>query len=162
RQERAVLETRLAAEVEKAKLEAAAAAARHGSDMELVIQAARLEQAKTEMTAARRQTLEEELLIAQLEAKRTELQLELELKRTRALKDVENTVSPEVIQLMVAQQLPQIAAGFAQKMGNVNVTAIDGANPFGFVAAAVDGVMSLAKNAGLKMPEVKNAPDRTP
>ena len=37
-------------------------------------------------------------------------------------------------------------------MGEVHVTAVDGANPFGFIAAAVEGVMGLARSAGLQVP----------
>ena len=52
----------------------------------------------------------------------------------------------------VAHQLPAIAAAFQQKMGEVHVTAVDGANPFGYIAAAVEGVMGIARSAGLKVP----------
>ncbi len=54
------------------------------------------------------------------------------------------------IQLVLAQQLPQVAAAFQQKMGEVHVTAVEGANPFGYIAAAVEGVMGLARSAGLR------------
>ena len=36
------------------------------------------------------------------------------------------------------------------------MTAVDGANPFGFIAAAVEGVMGLARSAGFKVPGVQN------
>ena len=42
-------------------------------------------------------------------------------------------------------------------MGTVHVTAVDGANPFGYIAAAVDGVMGLARAAGLKLPDGEKA-----
>ena len=61
---------------------------------------------------------------------------------------------PEAIQLVLAQQLPQVAAAFQQRMGEVHVTAVEGANPFGYIAAAVEGVMGLARSAGLKVPQV--------
>jgi hypothetical protein len=54
--------------------------------------------------------------------------------------------------MTLAQQLPQVAAAFQQKMGEVHVTSVDGANPFGYIAAAVEGVMGLARSAGLKVP----------
>jgi flotillin len=34
----------------------------------------------------------------------------------------------------------------------VHVTAVDGANPFGYIAAAVQGVLGLARSAGLELP----------
>jgi hypothetical protein len=52
----------------------------------------------------------------------------------------------------VAQELPELAAAFQQSMGQVNVTAVGGENPFGFVAAAVEGVLALARTAGLSVP----------
>lgn len=44
-------------------------------------------------------------------------------------------------------------------MGEVHVTAVDGANPLGCIAAAVEGVMGLARSAGLKMPTVPAQPE---
>ena len=76
----------------------------------------------------------------------------------KALRDIENTLSPEVIQMALANQLPQVAAAFQQKMGEVHVTAVDGANPFGYIAAAVEGVMGLARSAGLKVPTPTQQP----
>lgn len=38
-------------------------------------------------------------------------------------------------------------------------TAVDGANPFGYIAAAVEGVMGLARSAGLHVP---TAPKKDP
>ena len=35
------------------------------------------------------------------------------------MRDIENTLSPEVIQMALANQLPQVAAAFQQKMGEV-------------------------------------------
>lgn len=154
--ERATMHARMQAEVEKAQLEAQALSAKHEAELALIAQQAEVEKMRSALAAARRSTVEEEVRIAELEAQRARFAQEQELERQKALREIENTVSPEAIQLAVAQQLPQVAAGFAQKMGNVNVTAIDGANPFGFVAAAVEGVMGLAKNAGLKLPEVKS------
>jgi hypothetical protein len=43
-------------------------------------------------------------------------------------------------------------------MGEVHVTAVDGANPFGYIAAAVEGVMGLARSAGLKVPTPTQQP----
>ena len=74
-----------------------------------------------------------------------------ELERAARLRQIENTLSPEVIQLAVANKLPELAAAFQQKMGEVHVTAVDGANPFGYIAAAVEGVMGLARSAGLEL-----------
>jgi hypothetical protein len=40
-------------------------------------------------------------------------------------------------------------------MGEVHITAVDGANPFGYIAAAVEGVMGLARAAGLEVPSAR-------
>jgi hypothetical protein len=37
-------------------------------------------------------------------------------------------------------------------MGTVNITAVDGANPFGYVASAIETVLSLARSAGVGLP----------
>ena len=79
--------------------------------------------------------------------------LRLRILQAARAKSIENTISPEVIQLALANRLPELAAAFQQKMGEVHVTAIDGANPFGYVAAAVEGVMGLARSAGLELPK---------
>jgi hypothetical protein len=55
--------------------------------------------------------------------------------------------------------MPDLAAAFQQNMGHVNVTAIGGENPFGFIVAAVDGVLGMARAAGLDLPLTR---DRTP
>jgi hypothetical protein len=102
---------------------------------------------------AERQRVESELAIFELRHRNAQLVQALELDRARAQRELENAISPETIQLALAQSLPQLAQAFQQKLGTVNVTAIDGANPFGFVAAAVEGVMSLARSAGLKLPQ---------
>jgi hypothetical protein len=95
---------------------------------------------------------EAELAMAEMEARKARITQDPELAKVRALKDIENTLSPEAIQLVLAQQLPQVAAAFQQKMGEVHVTAVDGANPFGYIAAAVEGAMGLARSAGLQVP----------
>ena len=51
------------------------------------------------------------------------------------------------------ESLASLAAAFQQRMGEVHVTAVDGANPFGYVAAAVEGVLGLARSAGLELPK---------
>jgi hypothetical protein len=81
----------------------------------------------------------------------------VDLERATRLREIENTVSAEVIQLTVAQKLPELAAAFQQQMGEVHVTAVDGANPFGYVAAAVEGVLGLARSAGLELPKAPKA-----
>ncbi|HVE87716.1 MAG TPA: hypothetical protein VND93_32885 [Myxococcales bacterium] len=174
-------QAKVAAEMEKARLEAAARAEREvaaaRAQLEAVAAAARLEQAQiqaqaekarleaevaaaqAEVAHAQAQVAEAhgvrvaaEVRIVELEQRKVWLAHEAELARVRALRDIENTISPEMIQLQVAHQLPAIAAAFQQKMGEVHVTAVDGANPFGYIAAAVEGVMGIARSAGLKPP----------
>ncbi|WP_437676357.1 hypothetical protein [Sorangium sp. So ce131] len=113
------------------------------------------------IAAARLRVAEAELAIAEIEAKKARLTQELELERARALREIENTVSPEIVRLTVAQQMPALAAAFQQRMGEVHVTAVDGASPFGFVAAAVEGALGLARAAGLEVPSAR-APKAEP
>jgi len=151
-----------AAAAQRAQLEAVAAAARlDQAQIQAQAERARLEaevaSAQAEMAHAQAQVAEAhharvsaEVRIAEMEQRRVWLGHESELARARALKEIENSVSQEMIQLQVAHQLPAIAAAFQQKMGEVHVTAVDGANPFGYIAAAVEGVMGIARAAGLK------------
>ncbi|HYV49591.1 MAG TPA: hypothetical protein VFA20_32250, partial [Myxococcaceae bacterium] len=172
-------QAKISSEIEKARLEAHAHAEREAAvaraRLEAVASAAQLEQAQiqaqaerarleaevasaqAEVAHAQAQVVEAhharvtaEVRIAELEQRRAWLGHETELARARSMKEIENTVSPEMIQLQVAHQLPAIAAAFQQKMGEVHVTAVDGANPFGYIAAAVEGVMGIARSAGLK------------
>ncbi|WP_437902755.1 SPFH domain-containing protein [Sorangium sp. So ce327] len=145
----------LRAEIEKTTLEAEAAAARHAAKMAASAQEIDLLRQRAAIAGARRLVAEAELAIAEIEAKKTRLTQEIEIDRARALREIENTVSPEVIRLTVAQQMPALAAAFQQRMGEVHVTAVDGANPFGYIAAAVEGVMGLARAAGLEVPPAR-------
>ena len=161
--ERAMATARMQAEVEKAQLESQAEAARHAAMMETAYAKHQAEMAQAQqelqkveahmqMLEARKRAAELEVALADLGTRRLVLEQEAELSRLRAERDIQNSHSPEAIQMAVAQQLPQLAAAFQQKMGEVHVTAVDGANPFGYVAAAVEGVMGLARSAGLKLP----------
>ncbi|WP_437850417.1 SPFH domain-containing protein [Sorangium sp. So ce363] len=145
----------LRAEIEKTTLEAEAAAARHAAKMAASAHEIDLLRQRAAIAGARRLVAEAELAIAEIEAKKARLTQEIEIDRARALREIENTVSPEVIRLTVAQQMPALAAAFQQRMGEVHVTAVDGANPFGYIAAAVEGVMGLARAAGLEVPSAR-------
>ena len=114
--------------------------------------------AQVQLAESRRALAEAEARIVELEVRKEQARQELELSKFRAMREIENTLSPEVIQMTLAQQLPQVAAAFQQKMGEVHVTAVDGANPFGYIAAAVEGVMGLARSAGLKVPSPAHPP----
>ncbi|MCC6557088.1 MAG: hypothetical protein IT372_29400 [Polyangiaceae bacterium] len=151
------LSLRMATELERVRLDAESAAARHAAEVERVrheIERCRL---SAELAAARRELAEAELGIAELETRRAMLAQQLELERARSLRQIENLVSREVIELAVAQKLPELAAAFQQNMGQIHVTAVDGANPFGFVAAAVEGVLGMARSAGLSIPAVNRS-----
>jgi regulator of protease activity HflC (stomatin/prohibitin superfamily) len=145
-------QARIQSGIDKARLEAEAMLARHEAELAAARHQADVARAQAEVAAAHRERAEAELQIVELEQRKAWLAHETELARARAAKDIENSVSPEVIQLHLANQLPHIAAAFQQKMGEVHVTAIDGANPFGYIAAAVEGVMGIARSAGLKVP----------
>jgi hypothetical protein len=143
---------RAEADLEKLHQEQQAQAARHAAQMAVLQQEVERVRAQAKAAEARCAIAEAELAITEMEARKTRIAQDPELARARALREIENTLSPESIQMMLAQQLPQVAAAFQQKMGEVHVTAVDGANPFGYIAAAVEGVMGLARSAGLQVP----------
>lgn len=145
-------EEKLKAQVAEARLEAEAQAAKHQARLAQEAQQTELLQAEAYSAQARAQLAELEARTAELEVHKRELLDKLELDRAERAKQIDNTLSPEVIQLAIANQLPQLAAAFQQKMGEVHVTAVDGANPFGYIAAAVEGVLGLARSAGLQVP----------
>jgi regulator of protease activity HflC (stomatin/prohibitin superfamily) len=138
--------------LERLRREQEQATARHEALLAEHQQEAERLHAELQVVQARRAIVETEVAIAELRVRKDRALQELELNKAKVLRDIENSVSPEVIQMTLAQQLPQVAAAFQQKMGEVHVTAVDGANPFGYIAAAVEGVMGLARSAGLKVP----------
>lgn len=153
--ERQMAAIRMQAEIEQAQLSAEATAARHAAKLAEATQEIEMLQQQSALASVRRSIAEAELAITEIELRKTSLAQELELAKARTMREVENTVSPEVIQLTVAQQLPQLAAAFQQKMGEVHITSVDGANPFGYIASAMEGVMGLARSAGLTIPTPK-------
>ncbi|WP_224246394.1 SPFH domain-containing protein [Hyalangium gracile] len=156
--ERNLAAARAQAELERIRHEQEAAAARHEGELASTMQEVARLKAQVQVAQARRAIAEAELAIAELESRKLNTVQELELSRARAMRDIENTLSQEAIQMTLAQQLPQVAAAFQQKMGEVHVTSVDGANPFGYIAAAVEGVMGLARSAGLKVPSPTQQP----
>jgi regulator of protease activity HflC (stomatin/prohibitin superfamily) len=143
---------------ERAKLQQLAAdakaeAAKHALRVAAEAQAAEVLAAQAKVAEGKRTLAELELKTVELETKKQELAHKLELDRAARLREIDNTLSPEVIQMTLANRLPELAAAFQQKMGEVHITAVDGANPFGYVAAAVEGVMGLARSAGLELPK---------
>ncbi|MBE2249646.1 MAG: hypothetical protein IAE78_08855 [Myxococcus sp.] len=149
---------RLRNEVEVARLEAEAGQARHAARVAEELQQTEVLRARADAAEARRQLAEIEARTAELEVQKQTLLSKVELERAARLKEIENTLSPEAIQLAVATRLPELAQAFQQKMGEVHVTAVDGANPFGYIAAAVEGVMGLARSAGLELPKKPHEP----
>lgn len=137
-------DVRVAAEIDRTRYEADLASAQREKE---------LQRAQTEVAEARLAQAEVDFRLAEIAHRRASLEHERELAHRRGIRDIENQISPEAIQLAVANSLPRLAAAFQQKLGTVHVTAVDGANPFGFVAAAVEGVMGLARAAGLELPE---------
>jgi regulator of protease activity HflC (stomatin/prohibitin superfamily) len=150
--ERQMATQQMEAQIERVRLEAEAQAARHAARMAAAAQEAEQLRVQAAIIEARRSLAEADLAIAELESRKSRFAQELELDRARALRLIENTVSQEIIQLTLAQQLPQLAAAFQQRMGEVHVTAVDGANPFGFIASAIESVLGLARSAGLSLP----------
>jgi len=146
---------KLRTEVEQARLEAEAEQARHASRVAEELQQAELMRSRADVAEAKRQLAEIEARTVELEVHKQQLLSKLELERAAKLREIENTLSPEAIQLAIAQKLPEVAQAFQQKMGEVHVTAVDGANPFGYIAAAVEGVMGLARSAGIELPKTK-------
>jgi len=175
--ERQMAVARMQAEVEKVQLASQAAAARHHSESEaaaarhaaeaqaaaskhateMAIAAQEYEKVQThvQMLEARKRAAELEVALAELGTRRLMVEQEPELSKLREVRRIENDLSPAAVQFAVAQQLPQIATAFQQKMGEVHVTAVDGANPFGYVAAAVEGVLGLVRSAGIELPQAQ-------
>ncbi len=147
--DREIALSRLASENEISAQHAARVAAAQQEIQQLAVQTAAAD--------ARRALLETELRLAELDTRRGQLGQELELAKARALREIENTVSPEAIQLTVARELPKLALAFQQKLGEVRSTAVNGSNPFGFGAAAVESVLGLARSAGLELPKSRSA-----
>jgi regulator of protease activity HflC (stomatin/prohibitin superfamily) len=160
--ERQMAAQQMEAEIARVRLEAEAQAERHAARMASAAHEAEQIQVQAAIAVARRALAEADLAIAELEARKSRLSQDLEVDRTRALRLIENTVSQEVIQLTLAQQLPQLAAAFQQRMGEVHVTAVNGANPFGFIASAIESVLSLARSAGLSLPAKQPAEGAAP
>jgi flotillin len=148
-------EARVRAGVEQANAEAEVSRARHEAALASESHTALLVTAQVQVAQTKLQLAEVEARMMQVELAKRELVQKLELERVRSVREIENTLSPEAIQLAIARQLPELAKAFQQKMGEVHVTSIEGANPFGYIAAAVEGVMGLARSAGL---QVKAAP----
>jgi len=147
----ALQQEKLRSELEAVQLEVQAEQARHQARLGEEAQETELLHSKALAAEAKRQLVEIEARTVELEVHKQQLLASLEMDRAAKLRQIENNLSPEVIQLAVANRLPEIAAAFQQKMGEVHVTAVDGANPFGYIAAAVEGVMGLARSAGLEI-----------
>ena len=153
--EQKAIEQKAAAEIARINADADAEAARHAAALARARQELEEHRLRAEITVALRQIAEAELGIAEIVARKQALAQDMELARARALREVENLISPETIQLTVAQKLPELAAAFQQNMGQVHVTAVGGENPLGFIASAIEGVMGLARAAGLNPPAVR-------
>jgi len=106
------------------------------------------------MQARYRQTQAREAREAALTTERA-----VKLAEAEATRRIESAVSPAAVRLVIAQRMPDLAAAFQQNMGHVNVTAVGGENPFGFIVAAVGGVLGMARATGLELPM---ASGRTP
>lgn len=148
--EQRLQQEKLRAELEAVQLQVQTEQARHQARLLEEEQAAELHRAQSLVAEAKRHLTEIETRTVELEVQKQQLLGSPELERAAKLRQIENNLSPEVIQLAVANRLPELAAAFQQKMGEVHVTAVDGANPFGYIAAAVEGVMGLARSAGLE------------
>lgn len=154
-EEQRAAEQRLAIEGVRAQLEAEVEAARHTASVARVEHELAHLRLQAEISAARRAIAEAELAIAEIAMRQAILAQEPELSRAREVRAIENAVSPEAIQLVLAQRLPDLAAAFQQNMGQVHVTAVGGENPFGFIVAAVEGVLGMARAAGLELPSAR-------
>ncbi|MBX7096228.1 MAG: hypothetical protein K1X89_00825 [Myxococcaceae bacterium] len=148
-----IAEAKLRAQAERARAEMEEAAARQQAALLELSHAEEVVQSKVRISQAKLTLAELENRAMALDAEKVAHAQRLELERLTQVRAIENDVSSEVIQLAVAQKLPELAQAFQQKMGEVHVTAVDGANPFGYVAAAVEGVMGLARSAGLELPK---------
>lgn len=150
--EQAQLRAAMEREVEKARLEATAEQARHEAAQARAQQALEQARVETEVSEERRKLRDSEIAIRELELQLRAREEELLLHRARAEREIENSLSPQRVQLAVAERLPEIAKVFQQNFGEIKITAMDGANPFSALTAAVTGVMDIARAAGLGLP----------
>lgn len=155
--EAALQQEKLRAEMEVIRLRAEQDHFEHQARLAKEAQTVELLRAQAEAAEARRVLAEIEARTVELEVLKQQHLARLELERAQKQREIENTVSPEVIQLAIANKLPELAQAFQQKMGEVHVTAVDGANPFGYIAAAVEGVLGLTRSAGLTPPKAENS-----
>jgi flotillin len=156
--EREIAARQRATELEKLRFEAEIEAEKHAAAVARAQHELSDTRLQAEISEARRAIAEAELAIAEIAARQAGLAQQPELARARAMREIENLVSAEAVQLTVAQRLPELAAAFQQRMGEVHVTAVDGANPFGYIAAAVEGVIGMARSAGLTLPSANGRP----
>jgi len=145
-------EARARAEIDAARLADAEADARHAAALAAAAREEAIARSRVAIEAARAAFAEAAAAVAEIESRRARGALALELDRARGLREVDNLVTPEAIQLAVAKELPALAAAFQQSFGEVNITSFDGENPLGFVAAALRSLIALAGTA-LPKPE---------
>jgi flotillin len=129
--------------------EARVAAARHAEALAAARRESELQETCAVAAAARRAAAEAELAVAMVEMRKAALAYEPELQRKRAEQAITNDISPNAIQAKVAERLPDLAAALG-RVGPVHVTAVDGANPFGHLAAMIEAVLGLARAAGIE------------
>jgi flotillin len=145
------LRSEQALQLESAQLHAQSEFARHQARLAEEAQQTELVRARAAKAEAQVLLSELETRAAEFEAHRQALAAKVELDRVERQRSIENLVSAEAISMAVAQKLPELAMAFHQQMGEVNITSFEGGNPYGFIAAAVEGVLGLAKSAGLKV-----------
>ncbi len=143
-------EARAHAEVDAARLADEEAVARHAAALAAATREEAIARSRVAIELARAALAEAAAAVADIESRRARGALALELDRARGLREVDNLVTPEAIQLAVAKELPALAAAFQQSFGEVNITSIDGDNPLGFLAAALRSLVTLA---GVSLPK---------
>jgi flotillin len=135
-----------AAEAEAALREAKAEGERRAAAIEF---AAAIERAQAERKfEAEKSAIRADAKEAELRWTRVEGDLKNDL--ARALREVENTLSPERLQLeLISRGLPEIAKAFNQRFGEIKVFTGASDNPFAFLVHAFESVLEVAKKSGV-------------
>ncbi len=142
-------EARRTLELQRAELEARVQSADHAAKLEAQRHAEALWTATAQTTEAELLVREAQKRIAELESDHLRTRQAIEVERAERMRAIENSLSPEVIQLAVANALPQVAQAFKQNFGEVHLTSFDGGNPMAMVGTAIKGVFDVAKSFGL-------------
>jgi flotillin len=101
--------------------------------------------AQAKVAQMKLELLEIDVKAGELESTRAQTGGRYDMEKLQHLRNLENQISPEMIQLKLAEKMPELAKSLGERMGEVNITSVDGGNPFGYAAAALQSFLSVMK-----------------